>query len=162
VLSSLVAVFLVVVVVLGSVRFGVARSRLPERGSFTETVPGCPAEVVIRFDGLGVPHISTDDEEALWFAQGFAHARDRFFQMEMARRLASGRLAEVVGAAALPSDRRFRTWRIGATARRQAALVDARSRAVLEAYADGVNAALEAFGRWIAPEIWLLGHDPEP
>jgi penicillin amidase len=162
VLSTVVAVFLVVVVVLGSLRFGVARSRLPERGSLTETVPGCPAEVTIRFDGLGVAHIRTDDEEALWFAQGYTHARDRFFQMEMARRLASGRLAEVVGSAALPSDRRFRTWRIGATARRQAALLDAQSKAVLEAYSDGVNAAVEAFGPWIAPEIWLLGHHPEP
>lgn len=161
-LATGVALALVVVVVLGSVRFGVARSRLPERGSFTVAVEGCPAEVSIQFDGLGVPHIRTADEEALWFAQGYVHARDRFFQMEMARRLASGRLAEIVGAAGLPGDRRMRTWRLGATARRQAALLDADSRAVLEAYADGVNAALAEFGSWIAPEIWLLDHDPEP
>ncbi len=109
-----------------------------------------------------MPHISTDDEEAVWFAQGYVHARDRFFQMELARRLASGRLAEIFGAQALPSDRKMRTWRVGASARRQTALLGGESRAVLDAYASGVNAALERFGRRISPEVWLMGFDPEP
>ena len=161
-LSAGVAVALVVVLVLGSVRFGVARSRLPERGSQFEELPGCPAEVDIRFDSHGIPHVRTDNEEALWFAQGYVHARDRFFQMELARRLASGRLAEVLGPQGLTSDRKMRTWRLAASARRQAALLDGESRAVLGAYTAGVNAALEKFGRWISPEIWLLGVDPEP
>jgi penicillin amidase len=161
-LAAGVALALVVVVVLGSVRFGVARSRLPERGSRIEILDGCPGSTEIRFDGRGVPHISTDDEEALWFAQGYVHARDRFFQMEVARRMASGRLAEILGAGALTSDRRMRTWRLGASARRQAALLDGRSREVLDAYAAGVNAALDRFGARISPEIWLIGIEPEP
>jgi len=157
-----VALALVGVLILGSVRFGVARSRLPERGIRFEDLPGCPAEVEIRFDGHGIPHIQTDDEEALWFAQGYVQARDRFFQMELARRLASGRLAEVFGSSALISDRKMRTWRLAASARRQAALLDGESRAVLDAYTAGVNAALEKFGGRISPEIWILGVDPEP
>lgn len=161
-LSAGVALGLVAVLVLGLVRFRVAASRLPERGTRTQVLDGCPAEVEIRFDGHGVPHIRTDDEEALWFAQGYVHARDRFFQMELARRLASGRLAEIFGSQALPSDRRMRTWRLGASAKRQAALLDAEAGAMLDAYAAGVNAALEDFGSWIAPEIWLMGVDPEP
>ncbi len=161
-LSAGAAVALVGVLILGSVRFGIARSRLPERGFRIEQLAGCPAEVDIRIDGYGIPHIRTDDEEALWFAQGYVHARDRFFQMELARRLASGRLSELMGASALTSDRKMRTWRLGASARRQAALLDAESRAVLEAYSDGVNSGLERFGRWISPEIWLVGVDPEP
>jgi penicillin amidase len=127
-----------------------------------ERPAGCPAEVTIRIDGHGIPHIRTDDEKAVWFAQGYVHARDRFFQMELARRLAAGRLAEVMGARALTSDRKMRTWRLAASARLQAALLDGESRAVLDAYAAGVNAALEKFGRWISPEIWLMGVDPEP
>ena len=153
---------LVAVLVLGSVRFGVARSRLPERGSKTEELPNCPADVDIRFDTHGIPHIQSDDEEAVWFAQGYVHARDRFFQMELARRLASGRLAEIFGSQALDSDRKMRIWRLAASARRQAALLGAESRDVLDAYADGVNAALERFGRRISPDIWLMGFDPEP
>lgn len=162
VLAFGVGLLLVVVLVLGAVRLGVARSRLPERGTQTEWVPGCPAEVEVRLDGLGVPHIRTGSVQALWFAQGYLHARDRFFQMELARRLAAGRLAEVFGEAALPSDRKMRTWRLAATARRQTVLLDGESRAVLEAYADGVNAAIERWGRWICPETWLMGVDPEP
>lgn len=161
-LSAGAAIALVGVLVLGSVRFGIARSRLPERGFRVERLAACPAEVDIRLDGHGIPHIRTDDEEALWFAQGYVHARDRFFQMEMARRLAAGRLSEVMGARSLRSDRQMRTWGLGASARRQAALLNAESRAVLEAYSAGVNAALERFGRWISPEIWLLGVDSEP
>ena len=161
-LSTGVAVALLGVLVLGSVRFGIARSRLPERGFRIERLNGCPAEVDIRLDSHGIPHIRTSDQEALWFAQGYVHARDRFFQMELARRLAAGRLAELMGAGALTSDRKMLTWRLAASARRQAALLDGESKAVLDAYAAGVYAALEKFGRWISPEIWLVGIDPEP
>lgn len=160
-LSAGVGLALAAVLVLGSVRFGVARSRLPERGSKIEELPNCPAEVDIRLDGHGIAHIRTDDDEAVWFAQGYVHARDRFFQMELARRLASGRLAEIFGSQALASDRKMRTWRLAASARRQAALLGGESRAVLDAYSAGVNAALERFGRRISPEIWLMGFDPE-
>jgi penicillin amidase len=127
-----------------------------------EALPGCPTEIDIRIDGFGVPHIRAGEQEALWYAQGYIHARDRFFQMELARRTAAGRLSEVFGRESLASDRRMRTWRLAASARRQAALLDGESRAVLESYTAGVNAAIDRFGRWIAPEIWMLGIEPEP
>lgn len=161
-LLAVVVLALVAVLVLGSVRFGIARSRLPERGERVERVPGCPSESEIRIDTHGIPHIKTDDEDALWFVQGYVHARDRFFQMELARRVASGRLAEILGPRALASDRRMRTWRLASSARRQTALLDAESRAVLDAYAAGINAALDQFGTRISPEIWMIGMDPEP
>lgn len=162
ILAAGVALALAAVLVLGWVRFGVARSRLPERGVRVDSPPGCPAEIEIRFDGHGIPHIRTDDQGALWFAQGYVHARDRFFQMELARRTASGRLAELFGSEALAGDREMRIWRLAASARRQTTLLDGESRSVMDAYAAGVNAALEQFGRWISPEIWMLGVDPEP
>ena len=157
-------VLLLVVGVLGlaHLRTQAAASRLPERGSSVETVPGCPARVEIAFDGRGIPHVSTSSESALWFSQGYLHARDRFFQMEMARRMAAGRLAELFGEVALDGDRKMRILRLGASARRQAALLSADERKVLEHYVEGVNAALAEHGKWIAPEIWLLGVEPEP
>lgn len=161
-LAAGTAAALVMILILGSLRFGIARSRLPERGTRIDVVGSCPTPVEIRIDTHGIPHIAAADEEAMWFAQGYVHARDRFFQMELARRLSAGRLSEVVGDSALAVDRKMRTWRLGTTARRQAALLDARSREVLDAYAAGVNAALDRFGRYISPEIWLIGIDPEP
>jgi len=161
-LAFVVAVLVVGVLGLAQLRVRAAASRLPERGEIVDAVPNCPARVEILFDGRGIPHISTDSETALLFSQGYLHARDRFFQMEIGRRLATGRLAEIFGEGALDSDRKMRILRVAASARRQAAMLSAGERRELEGYAEGVNAALSEFGRWIAPEIWLLGVDPQP
>jgi penicillin amidase len=161
-LACVVGLMLVGVLGLAHLRVRAAESRLPERGSYVDTVPGCPARVEILFDGRGIPHVKSDSEAALWFSQGYLHARDRFFQMEMARRLAAGRQAEVFGEVALDSDRKMRILRIAASARRQAAMLTAGERRELEAYAAGVNSAISRFGKWIAPEIWLLGVEPQP
>jgi penicillin amidase len=72
-------------------------------------LPGLKAPVEVVFDEFAVPHIRAQDEEDLFIAFGYLHARDRLFQMEVIRRLGSGRLAEVFGEKALASDRLFRT-----------------------------------------------------
>lgn len=143
-------------------RLRAAASRLPERGHVSEPVPGCPGEVEIRIDRRGIGHVAAADDRAMWFAQGYLHTRDRFFQMELSRRVASGRLAELVGPLALDSDRKMRTWRLTSTAMRQLVELEVHERRALESYTAGVNAALDRYGRWIAPEIWVLGEDPEP
>ncbi len=144
------------------VRLGDASTRLAERGTVVESVPDLTSPLEVVVDQRGVPHVRASVATDLWFAEGYLHARERFFQMELARRVATGRLAEIVGPAALPSDRRHRILRLEATAIRQAAQLGDSERAALDAYAAGVNAALARFGRWIAPEIWLIGIDPEP
>ncbi len=156
------AVLLVVVSGLAYLRARVASSRLPERGLSVLTVDGCPALVEVVFDGHGAPHIFSGSDSAVWFAQGYLHARDRFFQMDLARRTANGRLAELFGKRALDNDRTMRVFRLAASARRQSALLTASERKVLELYTAGVNAAIERYGSRIAPEIWLLGIEPEP
>jgi len=161
-LACLVLLLLVGVLGLAHLRGRAAASRLPDRGSFVQTVSGCPARVEIAFDGRGIPHVRSGSESALWFSQGYLHARDRFFQMEMARRMAAGRLAELFGEVALDSDRKMRVLRLGASARRQAALLSADEKRTLEHYASGVSAAVAEHGKWIAPEMWLLGVEPEP
>ena len=143
-------------------RLRAAASRLPERGHVSEAVSGCPGKVEIRLDRRGIGHVSADDDRAMWFAQGYLHARDRFFQMELSRRVASGRLAELVGPTALASDRKMRIWRLTSTAMRQLVELETHERRALDSYTAGVNAALDRFGRWIAPEIWVLGVTPEP
>jgi hypothetical protein len=161
-LAIVVLLGVALVVALTHLRVRAATSRLPERGSMVEVVAGCPARVQILIDGRGIPHVESDSESALWFGLGYLHARDRFFQMELARRVGAGRLAEIFGEMALDSDRRMRTLRLAATARRQTAMLTVTERRVMEAYTAGINAALDRFGKWIAPEAWLLGVDPEP
>lgn len=71
-------------------------------------VPGLQAPVEIIRDEYGVPHIYAENEEDLFFAQGYVMAQDRLWQMEMWRRWHEGRLAEIFGPEALPYDQRTR------------------------------------------------------
>jgi penicillin amidase len=160
-LAVMVFLLLFSVLIIVHLRARVAASRLPERGTATESVAGCPGVVEVILDDRGVPHVFSGSESALWFAQGYLHARDRFFQMDLARRSANGRLAEVFGQAGLANDRKARSLRLAASARRQAALLTADERWVLDLYTAGVNAAVDRFGSWIAPETRLLGVPPE-
>jgi penicillin amidase len=161
-LAVAVLLGLTAVLALTHLRLRTAASRLPERGSMTDVIKGCPARVQVTFDGRGLPHVESDSESGLWFGLGYLHARDRFFQMELARRAGTGRLSELFGETALNSDRRMRTLRLHASARRQRTMLTIQERRVFDAYSAGVNAALDRFGKWIAPEIWLLGVEPEP
>ena len=77
--------------------------------SETATIPGLNHKVTLLQDGDGIRHIFAQDAHDLFLAQGWAHARDRLFQMDMLRRQASGTLAELVGPAALESDVQLRT-----------------------------------------------------
>jgi penicillin amidase len=161
-LCVVVTALAVVVLAMVNVRFRSSASRLPVRGLVEEEAATCPGPVEVRFDDRGIAHIRADTERALWFAAGYVHARDRFFQMDMVRRMASGRLAETLGPRALSIDRKMRVWRVAASARRQASLLSVGERWTLEAYTAGVNAAVDRHGRWIAPEIWMTGLPTEP
>ncbi len=99
------------------------------------------AAVTVRYDERGVPHIRADNQADLYRALGYVHAQDRLFQMEMARRLANGELAEVLGPKLLDSDRLFRTLRLRERAKAMVAQADANSPAsqALRDYLDGVN-----------------------
>ena len=66
--------------------------------------------MTLHEDALGVPTIVGTSELDVAFVQGYVHARDRFFQMDYFRRIGSGRLAELLGQAALPTDVQLRTF----------------------------------------------------
>src|SRR5882762_929913 len=98
----------------------------------------------ITIDDEGISHVRARNEHDLYFMQGWVHARDRLFQMDYNRRLASGTLAEVLGTAALTSDVQLRTLGLRRAAQRSYDAASPRLRAVLGAYAEGVNARLQA------------------
>ena len=122
---------------------------------------GLTGAVRITRDSRGVPTIEATDRADLAYATGFVHAQDRYFQMDLSRRLAAGELAELFGGAALEQDRRARLFRFRSVAREVLAQAAPAERALLEAYARGVNVGLaDLAGRpW---EYWVLGAPPLP
>jgi penicillin amidase len=102
-------------------------------------LPGLQAAAEIARDVHGIAHIRAANEHDLFFLQGYVHAEDRLFQMDTARRQASGTLAELLGPGAIASDVNLRTIGIRRAAERSWPLVSARGRAAVEAYTAGVN-----------------------
>jgi penicillin G amidase len=119
---------------------------------------GLGAPVTIVRDAWAIPHIEANDFLDATFALGFAHAQDRLWQMEFQRRLGAGRLAEILGPAALPSDRFMRTLGLQRQAQASLAHLAPDTRAWLEAYAAGVNAFLDSRTGPLPPEFLILGH----
>ena len=103
---------------------------------------GLAAEATIERDARGTPVISARSRADLAYATGYAHAQDRFFQMDLARRLAAGELSELFGAVALKQDTRTRRFAFRAVARRALEATPAAELAIIDAYARGVNAGL--------------------
>ncbi|MDH5212328.1 MAG: penicillin acylase family protein, partial [Betaproteobacteria bacterium] len=124
-------------------------------------LPGLAKPVDVLRDAYGVPHISAQSFADAVYALGFVHAQDRLWQMEVNRRTAAGRLAEVFGESALETDRFLRTLGIRRAAEANFKQLDSETRALLETYAAGVNAFLSA--KPVLPlEFWMTGVDPEP
>lgn len=123
-------------------------------------VAGLQHDVGIYRDGDGVPHIFARTAADGYRALGYVHAQDRLFQMDLMRRLASGRLAEAVGSMGLESDRFMRTLGLRALAARDFVDLSADTRAALIAYAEGVNSYLYQRKGALPPE-YLLFPSPE-
>ncbi len=123
------------------------------------SVPGLSAPVAIVRDRFGVPHITAANDRDLYFAQGFVHAQDRLFQMDLERRLARGELAELLGEKALPADRLFRHLGFAARAPAIAASWPPKTREIVASYCAGVNAAMAASRAWPA-EFRILRAPP--
>jgi penicillin G amidase len=124
------------------------------------TLQGLAAQVEVLRDGRGIPHIFAASERDAHFALGFVHAQDRLWQMETNRRIASGRMAEALGRAALDTDRFLRTIGIRRAAQANLRHLDADTRDLLDAYAGGVNAFLDT--KPVLPiEFWIFNLAPE-
>ncbi len=137
-LTALTALCLVAVVVFFAVVW-IVRSSFP-RTRGTLYAAGLQSDVEVLRDRYGVPHIRAGSMHDLYFAQGFVTAQDRFWQMDLWRRIGAGRLSEYFGRATLSTDIYLRTMGFRPLADREYAEMDPETRAVFDAYAQGVNA----------------------
>jgi penicillin amidase len=136
------------------------RASLPQLEGET-VLAGLGAPATIERDEHGVPVIRGATREDVARATGYAHAQDRFFQMDLLRRAGAGELAALLGPALLDSDRHIRVHQFRRHARQALAALTPGERALLEAYAAGANAALADAGA--RPfEYLLLRQQPQP
>ncbi|MFB6481217.1 penicillin acylase family protein [Streptomyces virginiae] len=119
------------------------------RASFPQTtgslkVPGLTGTVDVKRDAHGIPQLYADNDDDLFRAQGFVHAQDRFWEMDVRRHMTSGRLSEMFGSGQVETDAFLRTlgWRQVAQEEFDKKL-STETKKYLQAYADGVNAYLK-------------------
>ena len=116
--------------------------------------------VAITFDESDIPHIKAKSQADAYFALGYLHASERSWQMEMNRRIASGRLSEILGNDTVKIDRFVRTLGIKRAAERQFDRYPVSAKRLLQAYADGVNAGNAQLGWALPVEYFLTGSKP--
>ena len=150
----------VLLVLLGLGGFVYLRASLPQvEGRVSLRGLSAPVEVVR--DERGVVRVRAASLRDLFFAQGYVHAQERLWQMELQRRVGQGRLSEVLGEATLAQDRFLRTWGFYRAAEEAYKRLYPEEREAVEAYVAGVNAFLGS-GAPLPPEFLLLGFRPEP
>lgn len=137
-----------------------ARRAVPEP-SGRLSVHGLGQNTDVTRDSHAIVHIRARSVDDAYFGLGFAHAQDRLFQMELARRVASGKLAELIGERGLDSDRLFRTLGLTTVVERNLRALSGETAAALAAYARGVNAFLESNAP-LPIELELIQSSPAP
>ncbi len=141
--TGYVAVALVLALVAGVLTGTVMVRRSFPETSGTVVLPGLDADVQVLRDDHGIPQIYADTTEDLMAAQGYVHAQERFFEMDVRRHVTAGRLAELFGEDAVETDVFVRTMGWRRVAEREIGLLAPSTRTALDAYARGVNAYLK-------------------
>jgi penicillin amidase len=132
---------------------------VPASGSVSA---GVSAEVSIRRDSHGIPHILAENDRDLFFGFGFAMAEDRLFQLDWLRRKGLGRLSEILGEEGVELDTIARTVGLNRIAAAEWSRLSPEVQEVLEAFSAGVNALIESRGDSLPIEFALLDYRPEP
>ncbi|MDQ3373150.1 MAG: penicillin acylase family protein [Acidobacteriota bacterium] len=127
----------------------------------TLSIAGLKEDVIIRRDERGIPHIEAKNEADLYFAQGYAIAQDRLWQMDLYRRVAGGETAEIFGATTLEEDKRWRKFGFAKIVTDTLPIMAPEVRAALENYARGVNAHIATLDEKTLPvEFQILQYRP--
>ena len=153
--------FGIVLILAGAFLWSLVYQPLPQLDGIAG-LPGLQKEVTVERDRWGVPHIRADSVEDLAEAQGYVMAQDRLWQMDLLRRVARGQISEILGKSTLAIDKDFRTMQFGRAAERDWGLMDKDSRAIMEAYARGVNRFIEQHANHLPLEFSLLKYKPQP
>lgn len=158
-IKAVIIVVLALLIVLFAFYQVFFRLPLPDYSGTIE-LRGLKADVEVRFDEYGVPHIFADNNEDLFFAQGFITARERMFQMDMTRRAGRGELSVLFGEATVATDKFLKTAGFYRTARAEYKQLGQRLKDIMLAYTRGINAYIDTVDS-LPREYVILGAHPE-
>lgn len=162
IIFSVLAIVLVIAVVGGVIFLNhVKRKALPDYNAVLD-LENMLDEVTVYRDAWAIPHVVAKNETDLYRAVGYVMAQDRLFQMDLMRRITTGRLSEVLDPGLVNADLMFRSLRFSEKSERMLAQTDPEIMRCLEAYCDGVNQYLEKNKKKLPFEFTLLGYTPEP
>ena len=156
----LAAVTLVLLLLAAGAAYTVVAAALPRRSGQAQ-LAGLTAPLTVALDARAVATVRGDSFIDVLRGEGYLHAQERFFQMDLLRRSSAGELAELFGERALAADRGQRPFGYRALVRRLRSTLPAEQLAWLDAYTEGVNAGLADLGAR-PPEYWLVGAPPRP
>lgn len=155
ILKWIVAAVLLLVLAIALLLWSLLRGSLPQlAGEVAVEAASLSGSVSIVRDADGVPTVSGQSFADVAFGLGYAHAQDRYFQMDLSRRLAAGELSALLGSSTLEQDRAARRFRLRAVARQVVADATPEQRAWVEAYTQGVNHGLASLR--VRPWEYLL------
>lgn len=163
ILKTTLITIIAIILLLAIAVWLVLRASLPQLDGEL-SVTGLQTEAVIQRDSNGVVTIETPSRRSAAYATGFAHAQDRYFQMDLARRYAAGELAALFGQRALDFDRTQRRHQMRKRSQQASASIQGVYRDVLQSYVEGVNAGLRSLDARpfeyqllrAQPEAWSL------
>jgi penicillin amidase len=163
ILRNILGILILLIIVL--ITIGLLFNNLTKRSFYEESgvieVRGISNKVNIYKTELGVSQIFADNEEDMYFSLGYMHAQDRLWQMDLSRRVAQGRLSEILGSEVLDYDILFRTIGIDKFADKQYVRLSSKSKSILDSYCKGVNYFIEANSAHLPLEFDILNYKPD-
>jgi len=156
---------IIVLIIIVLITLGLLFNSLTKKSFYEESgaikIKGITNKVSIYKSELGVSHIFAENENDMYFSLGYLHAQDRLWQMDLARRVAEGRLSEIFGKDVLDYDILFRTLGIDKISLRIYEKLSLKSKSILSAYCSGVNSFIEKNEKQLPLEFDILNYKPE-
>jgi len=158
-----IIVIVIVLAIAGGMIFlnSVKTRALPDYNA-TIDLENLSAPVTVFRDSLGIPHIYADNEEDLYRTVGYVMAQDRMWQMDLLRRITTGRLSEVLDPGLVEADMLFRALEFTKKSRQVIARTDPDILRGVEAFTDGVNQYISQNQKKLSFEFTMLGYKPDP
>jgi len=159
---TIILLVLVLAMAAGMIFLNSVKTRAVPDYNATVDLEMLSAPVQVFRDSLGVPHVYASNEADLYRTVGYVMAQDRMWQLDLMRRITTGRLSEVLDPGLVEADLLFRALDFPAKSRKVLAQTDPEILACLEAFSDGVNQYIEQNQKKLSFEFTMLGYKPDP